>query len=184
MLSLALFLNVPYASRCHSKGQRMRVKYWIAKPNCYFHRCPMWMSQEVMEPFHYINQIPGKGVRGKLIDAFQVIDFTLTAFVGMFASCCLWNQLHHAVFLWSFPWLLLSHPFALKGHSEATFLRREWMPLYGRWILFRFGSRSRRGKYRQQKKSWECCTTQVSCERWILRPLDSVLPWGFYECRV
>lgn len=42
-----------------------------------------------MEPFHYINQIPGKGVRGKLIDAFQVIDFTLTAFVGMFASCCL-----------------------------------------------------------------------------------------------
>lgn len=29
-----------------------------------------------MEPFHYINQIPGKDVRGKLIDAFQVIDST------------------------------------------------------------------------------------------------------------
>ncbi|CAM9169674.1 unnamed protein product [Pylaiella littoralis] len=25
-----------------------------------------------MEPFHYINQVPGKDVRGKLIDAFQV----------------------------------------------------------------------------------------------------------------
>lgn len=24
-----------------------------------------------MEPFHYINQVPGKDVRGKLIDAFQ-----------------------------------------------------------------------------------------------------------------
>ncbi|CAM9891690.1 unnamed protein product, partial [Phaeothamnion confervicola] len=27
--------------------------------------------QEVLEPFNYINQIPGKDVRGKLIDAFQ-----------------------------------------------------------------------------------------------------------------
>lgn len=28
--------------------------------------------QELMEPFHYINLVPGKDVRGKLIDAFQV----------------------------------------------------------------------------------------------------------------
>ena len=28
--------------------------------------------QDLMEPFHYINQVPGKDVRGKLIDAFQV----------------------------------------------------------------------------------------------------------------
>lgn len=28
--------------------------------------------QEIMEPFHYISQVPGKDFRGKLIDAFQV----------------------------------------------------------------------------------------------------------------
>lgn len=32
----------------------------------------IFTSQELMEPFHYINQVPGKDVRGKLIDAFQV----------------------------------------------------------------------------------------------------------------
>ncbi|CAN0155022.1 unnamed protein product, partial [Ascophyllum nodosum] len=29
------------------------------------------VDQELMEPFHYINLVPGKDVRGKLIDAFQ-----------------------------------------------------------------------------------------------------------------
>ena len=32
-----------------------------------------------MEPFHYINQVPGKDVRGKLIDAFQVETKTYPA---------------------------------------------------------------------------------------------------------
>lgn len=31
--------------------------------------------QDIMEPFHYINQVPGKDFRGKLIDAFQVLVF-------------------------------------------------------------------------------------------------------------
>eukprot|EP00904_Undaria_pinnatifida_P004111 jgi/Undpi1/13700/HiC_scaffold_9.g03354.m1 len=30
------------------------------------------VDEHVMEPFHYINQVSGKDVRGKLIDAFQV----------------------------------------------------------------------------------------------------------------
>ncbi|CAM9378110.1 unnamed protein product [Ectocarpus sp. 6 AP-2014] len=30
------------------------------------------VDQDIMEPFHYINQVPGKDVRGKLIDAFQI----------------------------------------------------------------------------------------------------------------
>ena len=29
-------------------------------------------DEAVLEPFRYINQVPGKDVRGKLIDAFQV----------------------------------------------------------------------------------------------------------------
>lgn len=33
--------------------------------------CAPMHVQDIMEPFHYINQVPGKDVRGKLIDAFQ-----------------------------------------------------------------------------------------------------------------
>lgn len=35
-------------------------------------------GQDIMEPFHYINQVPGKDFRGRLIDAFQVRQFFLS----------------------------------------------------------------------------------------------------------
>ena len=35
-------------------------------------------GQDIMEPFHYINQVPGKDFRGRLIDAFQVQQFFLS----------------------------------------------------------------------------------------------------------
>lgn len=38
--------------------------------------------QELMEPFHYINLVPGKDVRGKLIDAFQVRSLLRRPWLG------------------------------------------------------------------------------------------------------
>lgn len=66
------------------------------------------LFQEVMEPFHYINQVPGKDFRGKLIDAFQVR----------------YSNLHRVAWAVRFTWYHMSRTHESVSHSFALFTAR------------------------------------------------------------